>query len=375
MSDRLARPVPEPEGQPLHVLGGQRLWCEVPVVGASGKRDVHLGRTAGEMGGSVEIDSNGVGCLGGESLIGQSHERKPACCKEIRGNLRRCAVLEVAGKLLQRPDPAIALVVDHFLQHTQGGHFPAIRLEEDHAAEFGNVLEAALLAQIPGDFTVGIGANLDVAKEFQDQLVSVADGGVALLCTASLRSQRHVFVATQVCVELPRGSAQEPHRKIETLVARDGGLQPLAEVVVESGIADRPLAVPARRENGFRVFLGNRLYALGIQPHERHGVHVRSSIGVVNIDQHPYRITIGDGCPGANGCGVYGSRLATEPALAREKGGNFAVEFGPLGPSHDAFPIGEHKSLITAGRRHCAEHIGDKDGLQFEPKVSVGPQG
>ena len=80
------------------------------------------------------------------------------------------------------------------MQHAESRHLATVGLEEDHAAELGDVGKTALFAQIPGDFAVGIGPHFDVAEELQDQIAAIANGGVALLGTAAERGQRHVLV-------------------------------------------------------------------------------------------------------------------------------------------------------------------------------------
>ncbi len=89
--------------------------------------------------------------------------------------------LEIALQFLQRPGPAVALVLHEPLQHGERRWLDAVREVFNGAGKGWQSIELPLFGEEPADLTVGVRPRFLAPEQLENQMIPVANGGVALL--------------------------------------------------------------------------------------------------------------------------------------------------------------------------------------------------
>src|ERR1700761_8271950 len=106
-----------------------------------------------------------------------------------RGGRQRSDRVEILLKLIEEPSPAVALVGDKPLQHSDGSLFASLRRDADLAQEGRDAGELRRLRQEAANLDIRVFTRLQAAEELEDELVSVKNRCVRLLSRAHARDR------------------------------------------------------------------------------------------------------------------------------------------------------------------------------------------
>ena len=193
--------------------------------------------------------------------------------------------LVVQAQLLQRPGPAVALIGHQFLQHAQGEAGALAIHEFQRPAKARDMGKAALFGEVVHHLAVGIGPGAGPPEELENQLLPIANRGVALLRATAAGGQHLAGIAAQGVNQPPRHPGKRASRETHFVAAFDHAQQPLAETVVHRGVEPGALAALTGGKQGIAVLVPHTQHAIGRHAHQGNEVRFPVTLGVAHVEQ------------------------------------------------------------------------------------------
>ncbi len=339
------------------ILAGDRLRLEGRVVaGAFGQRAMHLRRAQPELSRQRQEEIVGVGHIGGAIRR----------CRARRRLVQR--VVEIAGQIIERQAPAVALIAHKAVQHAgRAGVVVGLARQGQLERRQGRrrVGETGALGQEAAHLDLGMRAGLQPPVQLQDRVVLVQHRAVRLLGAEPpryhpFRRRRRGEQRRMPETQLARGVAAIAQWQIR--LALDRLEQRQAEIVQHQRVDQRAFAARLTQLGQARRQQVLALLAAGRSPYRRERQHidlrlVAGQLRLHDLDQEAFRRTAagfrhrrGELAIGQHPGRLEFAILGRKPALPRQKArDHVAFELRQIVPAEQIGPAMRHHQCGSEG--------------------------
>ena len=288
------------------------------------------------------------------------------------------------SKGVQRVLPCVPLVRHESLEDGQRHRLLVVPPVLERSRHGGDVGEARLLREKGSDLEIRVLPLVDPPEQFEDEPVSVDHGRVALFRLDEGRRQVFRFRPAKAPEDPRAGGHDLAGAPLELPPVGDRLKEKVAHILLEEGVVDDPLhvpAAPAHRETGDdgmgELLLHLRRPFPGSE-HEGHGVGLRIALGIFHLNQNENGrgrgAGKGDHLPDARGFGP--PRLPAEPAARLQVVGQDLLQFASSVLAEQLVPAprhleGRNPSFLVAG---VGLALGDLLALEGKPVERVGTE-